>query len=837
MASLFAVAGNPEGDTLALEGIAELELELFGQEATPQTRAYGRYVPIEKLGHGAHGVVYAAFDPELRRKVAIKLLRTSDTAARLGEERLLREAHALSRVSHPNVVPIFDIGRVDHGVYLVMKLIDGQRLDTWWRETERGWLEVSQAFVQAGRALEAAHQHGIVHRDFKPSNVLVEQRASGPHVSVLDFGLAFGPELSRSEPSVDPELDTDDAAAIDPRLTATGITLGTPLYMAPEQHLGEEVDGRSDQYSFCASLYEALLGPLPWAGASIAAAAKAKHREPSVPRKPGVPVELSALLERGLQPDPAARFGNMTELVRALEGIPRKRTRRKVALWASVAIAVPLAGLWGQGVLAKRDCDAQAAAAHQALPAQTEAELRTHLSQGPSYAATSAQWALAELAGYRDELASGLVESCRATRVHSEQPQELRALRDRCLNHRVDALATTTQVMLQAEPAAVVRIGDAIAKLPDPSDCAQVSSLRARTAPWASAHVEVEQLRIRAEMRGLLGEQAEATTKLAALADEAEAAGDRALLGRLQLSLGNAHRWMRNSAEARDAYQDALINAEASGDAHTVTRVLAGMASAYQDKDTARFEALLDQAAARTESIPESDAFRGQLALRYAHLYALTDRNELALASANRAHEIFSRTFGPDHPRVADAALWRARILTTLERPDAADAEYADAERIYVGSVGPTHPRISKLLEQWGTFELSRGRFPEARAKFERLEALATEQVGADTPPALWARANTGVAMLRGGDPTGAKVIDAAFEGLAKTSAANGVGHAELLMNASNAFSLTGDLDRGSAMLAEAEAMLTPLVAEDHGTLRRVRRQRERVAQMKAKRE
>jgi WD40 repeat protein/predicted Ser/Thr protein kinase len=287
----------------------------------------GRYVVQRLLGAGGMGIVFAARDPELDRTVAVKLLRASggDEEAQLAmQERLRREAQAMARLSHPNVVAVYDVGTLGDRVFVAMEYVEGVTL-TEWLATARTLAEILAVFDAAGRGLAAAHGQGLVHRDFKPENVLV---GDDGRVRVVDFGVA--------------KLGASPRAAWKPplELTATNAALGTPFYMAPEQYLGEAVDQRTDQFSFCVALYAAVHGVRPFAGTTLdelaAAAIGGKLTPPPSPAK--VPDRIRAALVRGLAAAPADRFPTMDALLAELRlDVPRRRARTAIA--AGVAIA------------------------------------------------------------------------------------------------------------------------------------------------------------------------------------------------------------------------------------------------------------------------------------------------------------------------------------------------------------------------------------------------------------------------------------------------------------------------------------------------------------------
>ncbi len=302
--------------------IAPLELErlrgavratLFDRPAVLPT--VGRYTLLRCIGHGGMGIVYAARDEELGREVAIKVLRAE--LAREDDQRLAHEARALARLSHPNVVCVFDVGIHEGQRFIAMEYILGDNLRRWLA-APRSLGEVLRVFVGAGRGLHAAHTVGLVHRDFKPDNVLV---GDDGRPRVLDFGLARPPDAPRpGEPPRPPVLP----AGIDPfgtALTSAGQVLGTPAYMAPEQYLGEPADARSDQFSFAVALYHAVYGERPFAGEDpheLALSIVRGRLQPVAPRY-SVPGWLEQLLERALRVDPAQRFASMDALVAVLE--------------------------------------------------------------------------------------------------------------------------------------------------------------------------------------------------------------------------------------------------------------------------------------------------------------------------------------------------------------------------------------------------------------------------------------------------------------------------------------------------------------------------------------
>ncbi|HEY0994251.1 MAG TPA: protein kinase [Kofleriaceae bacterium] len=299
-------------------------------ELQPGAR-FGRYRVLDWIGAGGMGVVYSAYDSDLNRKVALKVLRNDGTDQLPIRDLLLAEAQAMAQLAHPNVVTVFDVGSVDDRVFLAMELIEGQTLAGWLRARRRKPSETLAMFVAAGHGLAAAHAAGLIHRDFKPDNVLV---GNDGRVCVTDFGLAR-PAPPRTDSAA--RAPSDLAAARGPQ---TGVA-GTLAYMAPEQYLGSSVDARADQFSFAVGLYEALYGERPYASPP------GSGDPPAVTTPPlrGVSVALRQVLLRALRRDPDERYPSITELLAALTPPPRRARNLAVAAIAGAAIAIAVAAV------------------------------------------------------------------------------------------------------------------------------------------------------------------------------------------------------------------------------------------------------------------------------------------------------------------------------------------------------------------------------------------------------------------------------------------------------------------------------------------------------------
>jgi len=306
----------------------------------PNGTKVGRYLLRQIVGKGGMGVVYVAWDPDLNRRIAIKILKPSQDGEDIesAKKRLLREAQAMARIEHGNLVQVFDIGTYQDLVFIAMEFVEGRTLREWKAELKpEDWRDILWVYSAAARALQAAHDAGLVHRDFKPDNVML---GFDNRVRVMDFGLAQ--PVTRGLPKITEEMQSD---AFEKTLTKTGVIMGTPAYMAPEQFVGERADHSTDQFSFCVALFEALYGYRPFEGKNLTEIAKSVLRgQIRLPEKSHVQGWVLDVLLQGLQTHPDDRFGSMDDLVDALKGPPRKEARHPWLLYIIVSL-VAVAGV------------------------------------------------------------------------------------------------------------------------------------------------------------------------------------------------------------------------------------------------------------------------------------------------------------------------------------------------------------------------------------------------------------------------------------------------------------------------------------------------------------
>ena len=419
----------PEGrDLEQARMFASLHERLFG---TSETVTLGRFEMGRRLGAGAMGIVCEARDPDLERKVALKVLR-SDALDPAVVDRLMLEARALAKLRHPNVVTVYEVGNDAGNRFIVMDLVEGGTLRKWLAQS-RPWREVVAMFIQAGRGLEAAHAAGLVHRDFKPDNVLVE----GGQARVVDFGLAAGTDLEATMPDVDGLPISGNV-----RLTQTGAFVGTPAYMAPEQFSGAATPA-SDQYAFCVALFEALHGARPFVDGPLDGldGILDARRDPLPAGAPkDAPSRLRKVIARGLAFRGSDRWPDMHALLRALERASTKPWRRPAIVVGAVGMGLAAGASATAVVSAAPSCDRVADPLRDAWNDTRRARLRSACDDvGLPYAAPT--WTRTEtiLDHYATTWTDARVGVCEATRARPGDEAVLLPAQADCLTQQLQA--------------------------------------------------------------------------------------------------------------------------------------------------------------------------------------------------------------------------------------------------------------------------------------------------------------------------------------------------------------------------------------------------------------
>ena len=681
----------------------------------------GRYVIQHPVGEGGMGTVYAALDPELGRKVALKVVRGfGDSDA---QTRLLREAQAMARLQHPNVVTIHDVGTYGRGVFIAMELVDGVNLRTWLAQP-RSWRDILTVFRDAGRGLAAAHAAGIIHRDFKLDNVLIDRHG---RARVTDFGLArsFGEDVEHLE-----EAETA-ADSLSMPLTKTGAVVGTPAYMAPEQgSLSAPPDERTDEYSFCVSLYEALYGKRPFRGDD--------HKRTVVPPPPqgsNVPRWLFGVISRGLAVEPSARWPSIDALLVALAR-DRAARRRQLAI-AGVALALAAVAAI---LLARRNvespCDSDAAFGGAWNPTKRVALQARFLATGKPFASS----AFAATADQLDRATAGWKSSyqraCRATRVEHTQSNDILHMRLVCLDRQRAALAAFSDVMATADAKIVEQSVVASGKLPLASECDDVRSLSLTVPPPTDPKVrdEIERYMVEiaaASARIAVRNPREAIDQLVRIAERAKTLGYRPLEAETLFLLGNAYAAQGVTKQAFDAHKAAALAAEAGRADRIAAR--AYMQMSFLAALSGRIEEARDdlaRAKAALERIGGDPLLDADLEMQLGNIDAVAANVDDAAAHYERVIASRSRLLGRDHPETLLAHVNLGATLGDAARGDAAIEHDLAAVQGYDRTLGHEHPRLIVPLANLGTVYTRLGRLAEAEPILQRGVALAQATVG-----------------------------------------------------------------------------------------------------------
>lgn len=481
--------GKPARDNLHLKREALLAQLFPAQVHRPKL---GRYDVLEFVGEGGMGTVFAAYDARLDRRVAVKLLRQAGAAKGQRRARLLREAKALAKLSHPNIVTIHEVWEENGEVHLAMEFIEGQNL-AQWHHNAMPWREVLEAYRQAGEGLAAAHAAGLVYRDFKPHNAI--RRKDGV-VKLLDFGLARMGEGDGEDsvPTEEGAASLSDDEGQDDHLTRPGSVMGTPAYMSPEQRSGQQADARSDQFGYCVALWEGLYGELPFArSVQLDVAQMGERVEPA--RLSQVPSWVRSVVERGLCLDPSGRYSNMAELLRALGRDPAARRRR----WLSAGLVVAVA-LGGGFAVAEMRSEPQCVA-----PEDPWSETRREAVKRGVFEAdvggANQTWALLEprLDRHADEIVASREAAC-VSHARGMVPDAHYERQVACLDRGHVGFETVVDLLARGDTAAVANANHAVTSLPSPDQCADVEALMAEEQLPSEPAVAAEVVDLRQEL-------------------------------------------------------------------------------------------------------------------------------------------------------------------------------------------------------------------------------------------------------------------------------------------------------------------------------------------------
>ena len=656
---------------------------------TPQK--LGRFVLLKPLGRGAMGTVWAAYDPDLEREVALKILHpSSEVGADSLRERWLREARALAKVSHPNIVAVYEVGRSGDDAYLTMELVQGRTLRGL--SVPKGELEstVIEVYLQAAKGLAAAHAAGLVHRDFKPDNVLLGDDA---RVRVVDFGLA------RAATEADTALGPGEPGRGADQITQAGTVMGTPAYMAPELRRSGRIDARSDQFAFCVALFEALNG----------------HR----PAKGEVPTgRAAAVLARGLAKSPQDRWPSMDALQRALQA-----SYRPSRWWGYGLAAVAAVGLTALVVLPGAAVDTACADARAVLDASWNdgraARLDKHLHTMDEVDPRAYERVDEAFSKFVDGWGGHHKAVCGKT-VNAERAAGLQCLVAQA--HRLEALATA----LEEAPAKHLVHLDRVIDLPAAEDCVDPDRVRLRMPMPDDAVVrnEVQALRLaiaQAEVVAQLGDARRGLTAQEALVDRVDATNFEPLQAELQASLGRSYTNIADHRRARDAAHKAIAAAKRSGAPLVEARgwILLGLIDGYLDRQAEDGHRALEFAEAALVAAGGDAKLAVDIAAYRGHVFLGENDLESAHSAYRDAVEL-AREDDEGPARIGQILEWVGNVLRHQRKYDEAEQVLQESLGILTGHLGPEHPSVAAAWLALGNVSMGALRYDEAVRRYQR---------------------------------------------------------------------------------------------------------------------
>lgn len=695
--------------------------------ATGITRgmSLGHYVLLEKLGAGGMGEVFAAFDPRLDRRVALKLLRAGSLSAEEGKARLLREAQAMARLQHPNVIAVHDVGTFGDRVFIAMEFVEGETLGEWLRG-DHTWQQIVETFVEAGSGLAAAHSAGLVHRDFKPDNVLIGKDG---RPRVVDFGLA---RQSTSTPPptlpITPDAVIPDSSLAVP-LTRDGAVMGTPGYMAPEQIAGLPTDARSDQFSFSVALYEALYGKRPYGGATLRAHANeiAQGHLLAPPSGSPVPDFVYDALARGLSSDPAKRWPDMASLLKALE--PRQGLSGKlvllVASLAVLAIAVTSFAVWQQRRL--RVCGGSEKRLTGLWDDARKKEIHAaFLATRASYAEEVWRKVESNLDRWTLDWVNASRDACESARVRKVDSEEVYELRQACLDQKLDYLRAQTNVFAGADLDILSSAPSSSASLEGGIQCLDARAVSRRLEDPKEREASTTLRRVMAEGRALFdaSKYAAGVEKLkgAVTPEASEGVQTEALLLLEHLQ--------RRAGSVKDANQSLLLATEhavRAQDQGALATAFSRLAVAENEDDVSRADVWMRLAHAAASKVPDDWRVLIELTLNDGILSTYRKNHEAAQQSFARALELQEQHLGPNHPEVAQTYNLLGVTLTNQNKPDEAIQFYEKSLALHLAVEGPAHAQTASAEHNLAATLRRKGQYDDALVHFQRaLDARRT---------------------------------------------------------------------------------------------------------------
>ncbi len=680
----------------------------------------------------------------------------------------------MARLSHPGVITVHDVGLVDDQVFIAMELVEGGTLREWLAAETRSWREIVAVFIKAGQGLAAAHDAGLVHRDFKPDNVLVGDDGDGLglRARVVDFGLARASRSQAQNPSGEgqgedgrdapPHGAAQPQASASASLTVTGALLGTPAYMAPEQIEEQVADARSDLFSFGLALYEALCAERAFEGDSIEAlhrAVVAGKRRPT-PRGRSLPSWLRRVLDRALSIEPERRYPSMLALLSDLDAGLGERRRRGL-VFGGIGLALTAALVGSAAARPERCLGGTAAIAEVWGPQQRRVLEERFTATGKPFAAKAQEQTLRRLDAYAEAWAAMHQSACAATHIRDEQSSAALDLRMRCLDRRRSELRALVALFTadDLDPQIVTRAVEASDALTPLSGCADVEALGA-TDPLPDdpqTRAQVETLRqeldaIKAERDA--GRYDAALTRVSDTFEESDSLGYRPLRAEAALLHGSLLGLSGNADEAAIAFDNAFTDGLASG--HTEVAAWAAIQATHSvgfvghhGSEGRRWAHLADPLIVRTGEQPQ---LRATLRANLGNIAYLQGELEEAEEHFTAAITLTEATVGDEDTLIAKSSANLGSLYRRMGKYDRALVSFRRAESIFESKFGPRHPIMATLANNTGVLLQSMEDSEGAEASYRQVIALGGTSLPATSPTLGHANNNLGEVLFERGD-------------------------------------------------------------------------------------
>jgi tetratricopeptide (TPR) repeat protein len=783
---------------------SSLHARMFG---VAESVTVGRFVILRKLGAGAMGAVFAAYDPQLDRKVALKVLTRSSTDD-VGEARLHREARALARLRHANVVAVHEVGSHGGERFIAMDLVEGETLREWLA-TPRPWRAIVDVFIEAGHGLIAAHDAGLVHRDFKPDNVLVEHG----HARVVDFGL--------SRPGGFASSAGDTGGPARDGITNTGAVVGTPAYMAPEAFDGDANEA-CDQYSYCASLYEAIHGVRPFGGATIEALRVAvlerRWARPVAGRR--TPAWLRRAITRGLAAEPGERWPDMRALLRELE-------RHRRTPFATVAISTGIAGsLAGAAAVAMWSTPMDRCAADPRLtaiwnPARADAIAEAFAATGLPFADDGWRRAQPILERYADEWHRMQQQACSATYRSQESSEAMFDLRMQCLDRRLDELSATLDRFEAADRGVVANAVPASLGLGSIAPCGDLEALARQPSDRGPAPPALLARLARVHSARRTGAYVEALDEARAVASEADdarrpdvAAEAYWLAGVLEQRVGDepaAERDVRVAIERAEEAADDAMRAQAQ------TSLVSLLAGRHAIDAAQQWVGLTRATLSR---LGEPPRLRAALAATEGDAFYAAGEYARALELRREALELKQEYLDEVDPELAAAHSALGAALAEVGRLEEAREEHAFALAMRVRALGEQHPDVARGHNHLAAVLMLQGDLEGAIAEAQQAIDLGSIAFGPDDDFVGSALVNLASAIAQGPDAMASvPYFERAVAIFEKSPSADGAALSVVLGNLGRVLAHSTTPSRAIEVLTRARALQLAQLGPEHSDL------------------